>query len=37
MSISKGPVVGNELGTFREQQADQQGWNGVSLGEGGKR
>lgn len=37
VNICKGPVVANELDIFEEQQADQQGWNGVSKGVRGKR
>lgn len=35
-SISQSPVVGNELGVSKEQ-AGQQGWNGFSKGQSGKR
>lgn len=37
VNICKGPVVANELDIFEEQQADQQGWNGVSKRVSGKR
>lgn len=37
ISICKGPVVGNELDVFKEQQAGQQGWNGSSKWESGGR